>query len=128
MGFLRLSVNKIRISANRSCFVSSLAVEYLLFLFLVKLSWLEPPVLMLNTNDKSGFCSLGSDSREKAFTLSPLCIFLAVGFVCRCPLSSCRSFFYFLFVACSYNERVLDFVIYFFWVNKMTCDFCLLLY
>lgn len=115
-----------RTSANRNSFVSCFALwmpsfssSYLFLARTYSVCWIEVTRLAIILL----VLTLG-----RKYSLLPLCMFLLVGFFCRHPLWSWGSFFYSWFVACSYHERVLDFVICFFWVIEMIYDFCLILY
>ena len=80
---------------------------------------------MLNRNGKSRHAYLVSDFKGKAFSLALLSIF-AVGFPYTTFLSEVVSF-YFYFVECFYNSRVLKFVKYFSAsIEMIMCFFSLL--
>lgn len=71
---------------NKSChlqIVRVILLSYqfacLLFIFLVWLLWLGPPVLMLNENGESGYPCLVPVLRRKTFSFLPLSMMLAVG-------------------------------------------------
>lgn len=103
-----------RLYLQTDYFISSFPIwmPFVSFSYLIALARTSS---MLNRNGESGHAYLVSNFRGKAFSLALLSIF-AVGFPYTTFLFEVVSF-YFYFVECFYNSRVLKFVKYFFCIN-----------